>query len=527
MPCRTVSPFPELRGGIAVRNGADVIAPALTENRPPIEEVSRNMHPEKSGLSVLITNIQLDGRTGTELVVRDLALGLRSAGHDPMIYSPRHGDIARELAQAGIPVVGDLAALPAEPEVIHGHHHVETVAAVLRFPQARAIFVCHDRLAWHDVPPLLPGIERYVAVDYNCRERLVWDYGIPEARTRVIHNWVDTDRFQPREPLPPEPRRALVFSNYATRSTHLSAIQAACDECGISVDVAGLSAGRSLAEPERVLGDYDLVFAKAKCAMEAMACGAAVILCDTVGLGPMVTSGEVERLRCWNFGMRLLTGELTSENVREQILRYDPVDAVRVRDYIRGRAGLAQSLDQYLTLYREILAEPPRVRNQSDFTAVWTSYRNYLSRMAKFEQELYQFRNHPGRMLPLSVEELRFFRVSPTGVPGEVRAGTPFEAQVLAENLGTAVLENQPPCPVNFSYRWLTAGTRWPLNLYADRTAVKPALRPTEKRHYWIAVKAPPDPGQYILRVTLVQEKVGWFDQAPNPVYADVPVSVI
>ena len=37
-------------------------------------------------------------------------------------------------------------------------------------------------------------------------------------------------------------------------------------------------------------GDYDLVFAKARCALEAMAVGAAVVLCDTHGLGPMVTS---------------------------------------------------------------------------------------------------------------------------------------------------------------------------------------------------------------------------------------------
>ena len=52
-----------------------------------------------------------------------------------------------------------------------------------------------------------------------------------------------------------------------------------------------------MAQPERVLGRYDIVFAKAKAAMEAMAVGAAVVLCDFGGVGPMVTWADFDRLR--------------------------------------------------------------------------------------------------------------------------------------------------------------------------------------------------------------------------------------
>ena len=65
-----------------------------------------------------------------------------------------------------------------------------------------------------------------------------------------------------------------------------------------------------------MLGQYDIVFAKARCALEALAVGNAVVLCDTVGVGPMVTTGEVDRLRRLNFGVRALR-EATTRGVEK------------------------------------------------------------------------------------------------------------------------------------------------------------------------------------------------------------------
>lgn len=194
-------------------------------------------------LRVLITNIYLQGRTGTELYVRDLALQLLDLGHAPVVYAPRLGEVAEEIRRATIPVVDDLDRIEAAPDVIHGHHSVQTMTALLRFPDAPAIFVCHDNLGWHDRPPRFPLILRYVAVDETCRERLIGEYGVPEDRVRVIRNFVDLSRFLPRPPLPARPGRALVFSNYMRAADQLSAIQEACKRSGISVDIAGSAAG--------------------------------------------------------------------------------------------------------------------------------------------------------------------------------------------------------------------------------------------------------------------------------------------
>jgi hypothetical protein len=128
-------------------------------------------------MRILLTNLTLATRTGTEIVTRDLALGLAGAGHIPMVFCTDPGAIAEEIRNAGVIVVNELAQLSEVPDVIHGHHHVETTLAMLRFPETPAIFVCHDRLSWHDLPPQCDQIRRYVAVDRNCLERLTAEGG--------------------------------------------------------------------------------------------------------------------------------------------------------------------------------------------------------------------------------------------------------------------------------------------------------------------------------------------------------------
>src|SRR6266545_2703045 len=178
-------------------------------------------------LRVLFTNLFLASRTGTEVWIKDAALGLRRRGHTPLVYSPETGAIAEEIRSSGVQVMDDLAAVGEPPDLIHGHHQPQTVEALLRFPGIPALFVSHDATAWHDAPPLLTRIRRYVAVDEANRDRLL-AAGAPEERLRILLNWVDLERFRPRSaPLPARPRRALVFSNYAREDTHLPAVREA------------------------------------------------------------------------------------------------------------------------------------------------------------------------------------------------------------------------------------------------------------------------------------------------------------
>ncbi len=312
-----------------------------------------------SSLRVLITNILLDSRSGTEMYVRDLAMGLVARGHFPVVFSPRLGPLADELRAASVPVVDQLEKITEPPDVIHGHHSMETMMALLYFPRAPGIWVCHDATAWHDTPPSYPRLHQYVAVDLACRERLVSQHGIAPDLVRLIQNAVDLDRFPLRAPLPAQPSRALLISNYVN-CKQAATIRQACKRSGIQLDVAGLHLGGVSQQPEQLLGIYDLVFAKGRCAWEALASGTAVIVCDASGVGTMVTRTEVERLRQWNFGRRLLQRPITHETITEEIKRYDAGDAVQVAHYIRSIAGTDLQLDQLLSLYHEVMEQQNR-----------------------------------------------------------------------------------------------------------------------------------------------------------------------
>lgn len=312
-------------------------------------------------LTVLITNARMGWRAGTELYVRDVARGLLELGHTPVVYSPRPGPLAEELRRETVPVVADLEQLSAPPDVIHGHHADETATALLRFPHTPAVFVCHDWYSRRDQPPRFPRVLRYVAVDQLCRDKLVYEHGVPEERVRVLYEFVDLERFRPRPPLPARPRRAVVLCNYTKENEHLRALGEACARAGLTLDAYGVGVGRPCAEPERLLREYDLVFAKGRAALEALAVGAAVVVYWWRRLGPLVTAGELERLRGDNFGARSLGAELTPEEfgraAESAVAAYDAADAAEVSRRVRESAGRDRVVAELLALYEEAVAE--------------------------------------------------------------------------------------------------------------------------------------------------------------------------
>lgn len=476
-------------------------------------------------MRILIANVTLATRTGTETAARDLALGLQAAGHQPMLYSRTLGDIAREIRARGIPVVSDLHCLLDAPDIIHGNHHIEMMEALLTFRDCPGLFVCHDRTAVWSAPPRIGRIRRYVAVDHNCLERLTDEYGLPAHQTHVIFNAVDMERFVQRSRLPTHPRRALVFSNYAGENTHLEALRDACATENIELDVIGAGVGRSIAHPEDSLGDYDVVFAKARCAIEAMACGTAVVLCDANGLGPLVSVSNVEQLRLWNFGRRLLREPLDPEVVIRQLRRYDADDAWSVSQYIRHHASLPISVGQYLQLYTEILSEEPARR-----TAAFEDLREYLTntaiRIADLADERARFMRGQ-RMEPLSDAECGQVGIEVAVCPDTVVSDETFRVRVEVRNTGSRALDSHPPCPVHLTYRWISTGAGDALMSDGLRTPLRPPAAPGTANAYAMGVKAPTEIGRFRLRLTLVQESVTWFDTLECPVFTELEVEVM
>jgi glycosyltransferase involved in cell wall biosynthesis len=311
-------------------------------------------------VNILLAVCSMSYRSGAELFVHDLALALHQRGHSVAIHAPIMGDMADGLRQRCIACVPDLQQLAQAPDLIIGNTRDETVACLARFLGVPAISICHDRTASHGQPPRFTRVRRYAAVDANCAERLSMESGIPPAEIAIASNGVDLQRFRPRGPLPDRPRRAAIFSNYATDSVDTRAIRSACESLGLSLEVIGQGVGRQAAQPEALLGAFDLVFAKARCAMEAMAVGCAVVLLNEgMGLAGLVTADKAREWHRWNFGRRLMQVPIDSEAVRREVLRYDAADAARVSDYVRTHVSLQATTDAIEALAHQVVQAEP------------------------------------------------------------------------------------------------------------------------------------------------------------------------
>lgn len=333
-------------------------------------------------MHVLITNTFLANRTGSELYVRDVALELMRRGHEVTLYSPRLGALADYLRFKGSAISDDLQKLERAPDLIHGQHHLETMAALARFPETPAVYFCHGWAPWEETPPVHPRILHYVGVSERIRSQLLEQHGIPDARVQVLPNFVDLQRFLPRRPLPARPSRALAFSNQISRLNVAGLLRSACMRQGIRLDIAGMANGNPADLPEDLLPRYDLVLARGRCALEAMACGNAVICCDLEGLGPMVTPGNFAELRRANFGAEILRTPLTVEALTAALRTYDPLSALEVHQLARQTLDLRASVDHILEVYRKVLDEwatSPMDDPMRELSAV-TRYVDFLSR---------------------------------------------------------------------------------------------------------------------------------------------------
>jgi len=308
-------------------------------------------------LSILFTNNTLKYRAGSELWVRDVCRTLIGRGHRPVAFSLVLGEIAEELRVSTVPVVSNLDKAGFTPDVIHGHHHIETLIAALHYPGVPIVHFCHGFLPWEERPLHHPSIARYVAVDSACFDRLTVEEGIAPERIERLPNFVDLQRFAHRGTLPPRPRRALVLSNQVEPGGYIEMIREACQLSGIELEVAGARWGRVVERPEELMAGVDLVFAKAKTALEAMAVGCAVVLADIFGAGPLVTMRDFDEMRSCNFGIRLLREPHSVDWYRFQIAAYDPAEAGDISLRVRQDAALDKAVDHLLEIYERAIAD--------------------------------------------------------------------------------------------------------------------------------------------------------------------------
>ena len=311
-------------------------------------------------MRILFTQRELRHHCGTELFTIEVAKELRRRGHEVVVFCPRIGDLAQILLNSGVPVKSKLAEIPWEPEVIHGQHHLQAIAAITYFWRTPAIFYCHGS-PWVEMPPDHPRITKYVVMCKWMELRMSSEFGIPEAKVCTIPNFVNTDRFSRVRKPQSRPTRALLFGNTFLPPKILAKLESSCCHAGISLEKMGAGYGTSQPRPEMFLPDFDLVFGTGKCAFEAIACGCAVItLLPGLG-GQLVTPQNLEQWVYSNFGPRYYTSgnAIEKEWLERELSNYAAGSIVELTETVRRDYNLSAAVDRLEVLYRKAVEEPP------------------------------------------------------------------------------------------------------------------------------------------------------------------------
>lgn len=310
-------------------------------------------------MRILFTQHALAGlRGGTELFTLEVVSELARRGHEITVYTGKVGKLATHLQKIGIMVVDDPRKCPWQPDIIHGQHRMHALKGLMAFPTRPGILYLHGFLPLLEKPILHPRIHRYVAISKGIADRWIEGIGIPREKFEIIQNHIDLKRFSTiREPRR-KPEKVLLYSSHRFTPAQLSEMEQACRHCGMTFDLAGLCAGKEIAIPEKILPDYDLVFAVGRSAMEAAACGCAVIPVFANMADELLSTSNYERLLGQNLSVRVLKHErLSSSWLIAQIQKWDCESLRCVTERIREEKKLETTVDRLESIYRSVLQD--------------------------------------------------------------------------------------------------------------------------------------------------------------------------
>jgi hypothetical protein len=289
-------------------------------------------------MRILMTQRALEHWGGSEFVTIEVARELRARGHDVAVFSPRIGRPANLLAPLGICVRSKLSDIPWEPE-IH------------------------------------PRVLRYLVMCEWMAPRLGPEIGVSVDRVAVVPNFVNTSRFSEVRKAPEAPARALLFGGAGLDPAEMQHLEAICAHCGISLDRIGYTHGNPRENPEIFLQSYDLVFAIGKCAIEAMACGCAVIPLVPGLAGHLITPDNYEQWSFSNFSPRHFTAgtTLSAEWLKAELKQYSACKVAAVTEKVRATRSLLTTVDMLESIYKAAVAkyrsevQPKAAREFADY----------------------------------------------------------------------------------------------------------------------------------------------------------------
>ncbi len=267
---------------------------------------------------------------GTEVHLVTLAEHLQRLGHEAVIYSPELGPYAEYARSRGLEVESEPSKLPGECDVLLSQDMLVAYDLAARYPRALHAFrICGDVFDFQ-LPPLREGVvdlviglsDRYARLAEGCA------INAPVVRLRIS---VDVDLRTPVGGIRNPPRRAVMLGNYGYR---FDWVRSVWGEHGIEVERVGANGSRPSYDVATALAGADIVVAKSRATLEAMACGRAVYVYDVFGGDGWVTPSIYPELEADNFAGLATDRVIGPAELANDLAEYHPAMGIANRDLV-------------------------------------------------------------------------------------------------------------------------------------------------------------------------------------------------
>lgn len=307
-------------------------------------------------MKILITNHTLRQRGGSELFTAEIALALRSRGHDICVFSTDQGEVSNKLAKQNIPIINDPADCPFIPDIIHGQHHLETMAALCLWPDTPAIYMIHGSAPWEELPPSHPRIMQYLAPSCHFGWIIEQNCGVDKNSLGIIRNFYDSDRYTTIRPSEEKTGKALLFHNTIPAGGKTwTTLKTACEQLNLSLEGVGAGFEKIIKNPGAMLPDYDVVFAAGRSAIEAMACGCTVILIGADTMTARVHPGNYDALMEFNFCPHDKDKTIESSFILAQLQLVNSDESAAVTARVREELSIDNTLSALEKFYQKAI----------------------------------------------------------------------------------------------------------------------------------------------------------------------------
>ena len=191
-----------------------------------------------------------------------------------------------------------------------------------------------------------PGADAYVAISEEVQQHMKKQ----GYDAHLIRNGIDCDRFSPKTKINKEIKKVLSMCQGYKAAV---LIEEACEELGIEFE----EIERDVWDVENYINNADLVVTLGRGAYESMACGRAVLLYDDrvyIPNGEPYGDGIVEdweEIAKHNFSGRLLKNYYTVEQLKEEILKYNPSMGNINRGVAEEHFNIKKQVNKYLQIY--------------------------------------------------------------------------------------------------------------------------------------------------------------------------------